>query len=58
MDFNLRGRVGLVNAASRGLGRGIAEALAAEGARLVVSSRRPEAIDRTAKEESVSSLFN
>jgi 3-oxoacyl-[acyl-carrier protein] reductase len=50
MDFNLQGRVGLVNAASRGLGRGIAEALAAEGARLVVSSRRPEAIDRTAAE--------
>ena len=31
MDLNLKGRVGLVNAASRGLGRGIAEALAAEG---------------------------
>ncbi len=50
MDLNLKGRVGLVNAASRGLGRGIAEALAAEGARLVISSRRQEAIERTAGE--------
>ena len=48
MDLNLNGRVALVNAASRGLGRGIAEALAAEGTRLVVSSRSQEAISRTA----------
>ena len=50
MELNLDGRVGLVNAASRGLGRAIAEALAAEGARLVISSRRPEAIELTAAE--------
>lgn len=50
MDLNLEGRVGLVNAASRGLGRGIAEALAAEGARLVISSRHQEAIERAAAE--------
>jgi 3-oxoacyl-[acyl-carrier protein] reductase len=50
VDLNLKGRVGLVNAASRGLGRGIAEALAAEGARLVISSRSHEAIERTAAE--------
>jgi 3-oxoacyl-[acyl-carrier protein] reductase len=50
MDLNLEGRVGLVNAASRGLGRGIAEALAAEGARLVISSRSQQDIDRTAAE--------
>ncbi len=50
MDLKLSGRVALVNAASRGLGRGIAEALAAEGARLVISSRSQEAIERTAAE--------
>jgi 3-oxoacyl-[acyl-carrier protein] reductase len=50
MDFQLGGRVALVNAASRGLGRGIAEALAAEGVRLVISSRNQGAIDRTAGE--------
>lgn len=50
MDLNLKGRVALVNAASRGLGRGIAEALAAEGARLVISSRGQEAVEQTAAE--------
>ncbi|HTW07003.1 MAG TPA: SDR family oxidoreductase [Acidimicrobiales bacterium] len=50
MDLNLEGRVALVNAASRGLGRGIAEALAAEGANLVISSRQRDAIENTAAE--------
>jgi 3-oxoacyl-[acyl-carrier protein] reductase len=50
VDLNLTGRVALVNAASRGLGRGIAEALAAEGVRLVISSRSQEAVDKTASE--------
>jgi 3-oxoacyl-[acyl-carrier protein] reductase len=50
VDLHLTGRVALVNAASRGLGRGIAEALAAEGARLVISSRSSDAIERTAAE--------
>jgi 3-oxoacyl-[acyl-carrier protein] reductase len=50
MDFQLAGRVALVNAASRGLGRGIAEALAAEGVHLVISSRNQDAIDRAAGE--------
>jgi 3-oxoacyl-[acyl-carrier protein] reductase len=50
MELNLKGRVALVNAASRGLGRGIAEALAAEGARLVISSRNQDAIEATAAE--------
>lgn len=50
MDLNLNGRVALVNAASRGIGRGIAEALAAEGAHLVISSRSSAAIERTGAE--------
>jgi len=50
VDFQLSGRVALVNAASRGIGRGIAEALAAEGVHLVISSRDQDAIERTAGE--------
>jgi 3-oxoacyl-[acyl-carrier protein] reductase len=50
MDYQLSGRVALVNAASRGLGRAIAEALAAEGVRLVISSRDRAAISQTARD--------
>ncbi len=39
MDLGLKGRVAFVAAASRGLGRAIAEALAAEGARVAVCAR-------------------
>jgi 3-oxoacyl-[acyl-carrier protein] reductase len=45
MDLGLDGRVALVTGASKGLGRGIAAALAAEGARVAVSSRSPERIE-------------
>jgi 3-oxoacyl-[acyl-carrier protein] reductase len=50
MDYQLKGRVAVVNAASRGLGRGVAEALAAEGARLVISSRTEADIQRAAEQ--------
>jgi len=50
MDLGLKKKVALVTAASRGLGRAVAEELAAEGAALVICSRRPETIDRVAKE--------
>ena len=50
MDYGLRGRVALVNAASKGIGRGIAEALAAEGTDLVISARSETALVATAQE--------
>src|SRR5215218_8436479 len=39
MDLGLRGKVALVAAASRGLGRAVAEELAAEGTSLVLCAR-------------------
>ncbi|HTW05204.1 MAG TPA: SDR family oxidoreductase [Streptosporangiaceae bacterium] len=50
MDYQLSGRVAVVNAASRGLGRGIAEALAAERVRLVITSRDEQAVCQAASE--------
>ena len=50
MDLGLRGRVALVTGASKGIGRGIAAELVAEGARVAVSSRSRERIEATAAE--------
>lgn len=50
MDLGLKGKVALVAAASRGLGRAVATELGAEGAALVICSRKAEAIERTANE--------
>lgn len=47
MDLGLRGRVALVTAASRGLGRAIAEELSAEGASLVICARGEEELEKT-----------
>ena len=44
MDLGIEGRVALVTASSRGLGRACAEALADEGARIVVSAREPRSL--------------
>ena len=44
MDLGLEGRVAVVAASSKGLGRATADALAAEGARLVLSGRDPAAL--------------
>jgi 3-oxoacyl-[acyl-carrier protein] reductase len=43
MDFGLRDRVALVTGASKGIGRGIAAGLIAEGARVAIASRSAEA---------------
>jgi 3-oxoacyl-[acyl-carrier protein] reductase len=50
MDLGIEGRVALVMAASRGIGRGIAVALAQEGARVAVSSRSAERLDEVVSE--------
>jgi len=50
MDLGLVGRVALVTGASRGIGFGIARALAAEGARVAMSSSTPERIEAAASE--------
>jgi 3-oxoacyl-[acyl-carrier protein] reductase len=48
MDLGLTGKVALVAAASRGLGRAVAEELAREGARIVICARGGDALRATA----------
>lgn len=50
MDLGLAGKVALVAASSRGLGRAVAEGLAAEGARVMISGRSEEKLAHTADE--------
>jgi 3-oxoacyl-[acyl-carrier protein] reductase len=48
MDLGLRGKVALVAAASKGLGRAVAEELAAEGASIVICARNADSIELAA----------
>lgn len=50
MDLGLRGKVALVAAASKGLGRAVAEELAAEGASLVICARGEESLEKARSE--------
>jgi 3-oxoacyl-[acyl-carrier protein] reductase len=47
VDLGISGRVALVAAASRGLGRAIAEELASEGAHIVICARDADVLERT-----------
>ncbi len=57
MDLGISGRVALVTGASKGIGRGIAAALAAEGARVAMTSRSRERVEATAAEVGVAAAF-
>ena len=48
MDLGIEGKWALVCAASKGLGRGCAQALAAEGVNVVITARGVEALEATA----------
>ncbi|HEX5768734.1 MAG TPA: SDR family oxidoreductase [Burkholderiales bacterium] len=50
MDLGLHGKTALVCAASKGLGKGCAMALAREGVNLVITARGAEALESTADE--------
>ena len=50
MDLGISGKVALVTGASQGIGFGIARELAAEGARVAISSRSRDRIDAAAAE--------
>src|SRR5436305_12353185 len=49
MELGISGKVALVTAGSKGLGRGSAEALAAEGVAVAICARGKEALDETAE---------
>jgi 3-oxoacyl-[acyl-carrier protein] reductase len=50
MDLGLEGKVALVTGGSKGIGRGIAEGLAAEGAKVALTSRDPSRAEQVAHE--------
>ncbi|MGH6630804.1 MAG: SDR family NAD(P)-dependent oxidoreductase, partial [Burkholderiales bacterium] len=50
MDLGIKGKTALVCAASKGLGKGCAMALAREGVNLVITARGKEALEATAEE--------
>jgi 3-oxoacyl-[acyl-carrier protein] reductase len=50
MDLGIKGKTALVCAASKGLGKGCAQALAKDGVNLVITARGKEALEATAEE--------
>jgi len=50
MELGIEGRVALVLGASAGIGRGIAEALAGEGAKVALAARSADRLERVAAE--------
>lgn len=55
MDLNIKGKVAVVTASSKGLGRAVAEALAKEGVKLAICSRDKERIKKAA--DSISAAY-
>jgi len=49
MDFGLKGKTALVLSSSQGLGRGVAESLAAEGANVILTARSAEKLNAAVK---------
>lgn len=56
MDLGLQGRVAIVAAASKGLGKAVAIGLANEGAKLAICARGVEDLDKTASQMSTECL--
>jgi 3-oxoacyl-[acyl-carrier protein] reductase len=50
MDFGIKGKVAIVGGGARGCGRGIANELGREGARVAITSRNETALAKTIKE--------
>src|SRR5260370_32747788 len=50
MDLGLKGKVALVLAASKGLGRASAAALAAEGTLITIAARNRQALEQAARQ--------
>ena len=53
MDLHLKNKTALVLAASKGMGRAIATALSAEGAKVIIGSRDEAELKKTAEEISI-----
>ncbi|MHA6766963.1 SDR family NAD(P)-dependent oxidoreductase [Sphingobium ummariense] len=49
VNFDLQGRCAVITGSSRGIGRAIAESMAAAGANVVISSRKPEPCEQVAE---------
>ena len=48
MDFGIAGKRALVTGSSKGLGRAVAAALAAEGVKVAIASRNADSVAKTA----------
>jgi NAD(P)-dependent dehydrogenase (short-subunit alcohol dehydrogenase family) len=50
VDFSLKGQIAIITGASRGIGEAIAKTFAKQGAKVVLSSRKQDALDKVAGE--------